>query len=105
MRQTIHKSAINRQTEGSKCQYLPGIGQWDHVVDINVAGLCPGLAIVGRIPRSAGGGAGVVLLDVGAIAAQEGLTGCATVLLSCLYSVWIFVGDSFLPIPSDPVRK
>ena len=75
------------------------------MVDINVAGLCPGLAIVGRIPRSAGGGTGVVLLDVGAIAVQEGLTGCATVLLFCLYSAWVFVGGSFLHIPSDPVRK
>lgn len=72
-------------------QYLPGIGQRDHVVDINVAVLCPGLAIVGRIPRSAGGSAGVVLLDVGAIAVQEGLTGGATALLFCLYMGWICV--------------
>lgn len=72
---------MNRKSELSRHQYFPGIGQRDHVVDIHITGLCPGLAVVRRIPRSAGGSAGVVLLDVSAITVQEDLTGGATVLL------------------------
>lgn len=84
---------MDRKSEWSKYQYIPGIRQRDHVVNVHVASLCPGFAIVGRIPRSAGGSAGVVLLDVGAIANEEGLTGGTTALLFCLYMVLICTGE------------
>jgi hypothetical protein len=53
----------------------PGVLEGDHVVNIDVAGLCPCCAVIGREPCSGSGGAGTVGLDVGAVTLKDELAG------------------------------
>lgn len=55
--------------------YNPSVLQWHHVVDIYIAGGCPGCTVVRAEPRSRGGRAGGVDDHVGAVTLEDVLTG------------------------------
>lgn len=60
------------------------------MVDVQIAGLSPGLAIVRRIPRSAGSTARVVLHNIGAVAFQNSFAGGASfVFMSTFRRYWM----------------
>jgi hypothetical protein len=56
---------------------FPGVGERDHVVDVDVGGGGPRGAIEGRVPGSRGSGAVGAGYDVGAITLENGFAGVA----------------------------
>lgn len=54
-----------------KVTYDPGILQRNHVVNVNVARLGPRRAVVGTLPGARRRSAGVVCLDIVAVALQD----------------------------------
>lgn len=53
----------------------PGVLEGHHVVNVDVAGLCPCCAVIRGTPCSGSGGTGTVGLDVGAVTLKDEFTG------------------------------
>lgn len=64
--------------------YDPGVLQWNHVVNVDVAGLCPCGSVIGRLPSAGSSSAGRVGDDVCSVSLQD-------VLTNRLISIWTHV--------------